>query len=754
MAVDIKQLLLIAVVAVLYTKASTQPMSLPNCPSNCGSVTIPYPFGTTKDCSLDNTFLINCNQTSHVPFLPENINISVLDISLDGELRVAWPIASDCYTEEGEFANQTTQSINMTYFHVSPTRNKLIAVGCDTVGVLVGADSGGNNYVGGCVAYCNRLNDTTDNQSCSGIGCCDISIPQGHMLTEVGYASSGIFNNHSLVHDFNPCGYAFLVENGNYSFSRTDLKLKKKEFSVLLDWAVGKQTCQQAKKNLSNYACKADKSTCHDAETDKSGGYLCRCLHGYGGNPYLHHDGCEDIDECMETNDCVEGATCTNLLGSYNCSCPPGYEGDGKNIGTKCSKKLSNKQRKDIILIIALSVSLSLVALLVGSFYAYFALKKRKLIKLKEQFFQQNGGLLLQQQIGRHGGSTETAKVFTLEELKEATNNFDEGKILGQGGQGTVYKGVLHDKRIVAIKKSKINDPNQIEPFINEVVILSQINHRNVVKLFGCCLETEVPLLVYEFIPNGTVHEHLHDQNQSIKLTWKTRLRIAKETAGVLSYLHSAAATPIIHRDVKSTNILLDRNLIAKVSDFGASRIVPLDHSQINTLVQGTLGYLDPEYFHTSQLTEKSDVYSFGVVLAELLTGKMALSFDRPEVERNLASYFGSSVKEGRLLPILDQNIDEANIEQLKEVAHIAERCLRLKGEDRPTMKEVAMELEGILVIEEHRWGSDTLFLEETENLLKTEQSVKNVENGISGSSINSSDSYSLKQILVSIGGR
>jgi serine/threonine protein kinase len=118
----------------------------------------------------------------------------------------------------------------------------------------------------------------------------------------------------------------------------------------------------------------------------------------------------------------------------------------------------------------------------------YLALKKRKLIKLKEQFFQQNGGLLLQQQLVRHRGSTETTKVFTVEELNEATNNFDEGKILGQGGQGTVYKGVLQDKRIVAIKKSKISDPNQIEPFINEVIVLSQINHRNVVKLLGCCL--------------------------------------------------------------------------------------------------------------------------------------------------------------------------------------------------------------------------------------------------------------------------
>ena len=149
--------------------------------------------------------------------------------------------------------------------------------------------------------------------------------------------------------------------------------------------------------------------------------------------------------------------------------------------------------------------SVGVLALIVASFYVYWGMKKRKLIKFREQFFQQNGGLFLRQQIATHNGSTETAKVFTVEELNKATNNFDEGKILGKGGQGTVYKGLLPDNRIVAIKKSKINDPSQVEQFINEVVVLSQINHRNVVKLLGCCLETEVPLLVYKFILNGTI---------------------------------------------------------------------------------------------------------------------------------------------------------------------------------------------------------------------------------------------------------
>ncbi|KAK3198552.1 hypothetical protein Dsin_021967 [Dipteronia sinensis] len=318
-----------------------------------------------------------------------------------------------------------------------------------------------------------------------------------------------------------------------------------------------------------------------------------------------------------------------------------------------------------------------------------------------------------------------------LEELKKATNNFDEKRIIGRGGYGTVYKGFLIDSNPVAIKKSKIVDQSQIEQFINEVTVLSQINHRNVVKLLGCCLETQVPLLVYEYVTNGTLFEHIHNNDNAPTIPWETRLRIAAETAGVLSYLHSAAATQIIHRDVKSSNILLDDNFTAKVSDFGASKLVPMDVTQLSTMVQGTLGYLDPEYLHTSQLTEKSDVYSFGVVLVELMTGMKVVSFDRHEAERGLVMYFLFSLKGDSLFEILENSIvNDDNKEQMREVAELARRCLQVKGEERPTMKEVAMELEGLRRMNKHLWDNGEVNIEETEHLLSEASYACNYDDG------------------------
>ncbi|KAL2454625.1 Wall-associated receptor kinase 1 [Abeliophyllum distichum] len=446
----------------------------------------------------------------------------------------------------------------------------------------------------------------------------------------------------------------------------------------------------------------------------------------------------------VKNNPCDENGICTNTPGNFSCSCKRGYAGDGTKEGHGCIAENSQFP----VIKFSLGFSTVFVSIIIAMTLLYFSIKRRKLVRMREKFFHQNGGMLLKQQITSNEGGVESAKIFSAEELEKATNNYAEDQILGRGGYGTVYKGILSDERIVAIKKSRIMDQSQIEQFINEVIILTQVNHRNVVKLLGCCLEAEVPLLVYEYVSNGTLFHHIHNSGEKPWFSWENRLKIAAEAAGALSYLHSAASMPIIHRDVKSSNILLDNMYTSKISDFGASRLVPLDQTQVTTLVQGTLGYLDPEYFHTSQLTEKSDVYSFGVVLAELMTGKKPLSPTKSEEERNLATYFIMSVKENRLFKILEPRIlREGTLQQLQAVGELVKRCLNLKSDERPTMKEVAMELEGLRKLTKHPWDQQG---NPEENIaLLSEQSTDLYDITITGQEI-TTETYSGQDSLFS----
>ncbi|KAJ0743184.1 putative protein kinase RLK-Pelle-WAK family [Helianthus annuus] len=404
-----------------------------------------------------------------------------------------------------------------------------------------------------------------------------------------------------------------------------------------------------------------------------------------------------------------------NTIGSYTCECKSGYSGDAM-VKDGCRRKPFN------VLRLSIGLGLGIFTLLTGLFVLLLMVKQRKLIKLREQFFEQNGGVLLEEKLKTTGRSV--MKIFQVEELKEATNNYAEDNILGKGGNGTVYKGTLPDTRLVAIKKSQRLDQGQRDQFINEMVILAQINHKNVVQLLGCCLETDVPMLAYEYVSNDTLYRHIHKTSGKGRLSWDSRLRIAHESAGALAFLHNDARMSVIHRDVKSTNILLDDNYTAKIADFGASRLVPLGHDEVTTLVQGTIGYLDPEYFHTGHLTDKSDVYSFGVVLVELLTGKKTIDPERGAQDTNLATHFLKAKKENRLLEILDQQVvKEATEEQLKATCDMVCRCLNQVGGSRPSMKDVAMELEILRKSsKQHPWISEQNYTEASSLMIESEE--------------------------------
>jgi serine/threonine protein kinase len=291
--------------------------------------------------------------------------------------------------------------------------------------------------------------------------------------------------------------------------------------------------------------------------------------------------------------------------------------------------------------------------------------------------------------------------IFSYEELRLATNCFHEENELGDGGFGAVYLGELRDGRIVAVKRLYQDNSRRVGQFINEVAIFSTLNHPRVVRLYGCTsADSPELLLVYEFVPNGTLADHLHgDRRNPRGLPWDTRLNIAIQTAEALAFLHSIDP-PIFHRDVKTSNILLDENFNVKVADFGLCRHVPVNASHVTTTPQGTPGYVDPEYHQYYQLTEKSDVYSFGVVLVEIISAKLAVDVNRNTREINLARMAISKIQEGALHELVDPQLEMETNHEVKvtvsAVAELAIRCLSSESDDRPPMKEVVAQLEVI----------------------------------------------------------
>ncbi|KAK4757329.1 hypothetical protein SAY87_018630 [Trapa incisa] len=661
--------LLLGVGLTADTGPSPPPKSI--CKTFCGDLTkIPYPFGIGGEgCFLNEWYEIICENMT-TPSL-KKVGLEVKNISLP-DYNAVVPVQATISVNLPAFtSNESCFSTNRTNqghpnlegspFVYSMNQNILIAVGCNYLAMIIRDEE----IITGCNSTCRRQERCFNNHP-RVKGCCSSDLPDQLVLQEFSIEE---FKSVRAPDDQDDgCSFAFLMDTSKAYDALSNSLYAEGFVEGTLEWGIPGST-KLAQELPGN--CRSCQKIYDSTFPDFVERFSCR--KGYIGNPYITN-GCIDINECEDASICP--GSCVNTDGGYHCT--------------------SSRSRTAFI-VLGLGAGMGLLICLLLQ-WSYRTVKRTRRTMRKEMLFKRNGGTLLQQQLSSYDeDNARTGRLFSFKELEKATDSFNENRIIGKGGQGTVYKGMLFHGQIVAVKKFVTIEEKQVEQFINEVIILSKINHRNVVKLFGCCLETEVPYLVYEFIPNGTLYSYLHEADGEYFIPWEVRLRLATEVAEALSYLHSAASVPIYYRDIKSSNILLDEKYRAKVADFGSSKYVPLDQTHMTTMVQGTFGYLDPEYFQSSQLTDKSDVYSFGVVLAELLTGEKALSPVLVEEGIGLATYFTTRMEEGRLFDILDRQImQQAEEEKIMAVANLAKSCLHLNGRSRPTMKEVAIVLEGI----------------------------------------------------------
>lgn len=297
------------------------------------------------------------------------------------------------------------------------------------------------------------------------------------------------------------------------------------------------------------------------------------------------------------------------------------------------------------------------------------------------------------------GSAKISAQNFSFQELAAATNNFNHECLLGEGGFGRVYKGYIESiDQVVAVKQLDRNGMQGSREFLVEVMMLSLVRHPNLVNLIGYCAEGHQRIVVYEYMPNGSLEDHLLDLLPDQKpLDWDMRMKIAEGAAKGLEYLHDTASPPVIYRDFKASNILLDDNFNPKLSDFGLAKLGPTgDKNHVSTRVMGTYGYCAPEYASTGQLTTKSDVYSFGVVFLELITGRRVIDTARPTEEHNLVTWAEPLLRDRRRFTTMADPMLEGNypVKGLYQALAIAAMCLQVEADTRPLIADVVTALE------------------------------------------------------------
>lgn len=298
------------------------------------------------------------------------------------------------------------------------------------------------------------------------------------------------------------------------------------------------------------------------------------------------------------------------------------------------------------------------------------------------------------------GGLGNSRSWFTYEELFKATNRFSDENLLGEGGFGSVYKGYLPDGREIAVKQLKIGGGQGEREFKAEVEIISRIHHRHLVSLVGYCISDNRRLLVYDYVPNNTLYFHLHGEGRPV-LDWATRVKVAAGAARGLAYLHEDCHPRIIHRDIKSSNILLDGNFEARVSDFGLAKLALDANTHITTRVMGTFGYMAPEYASSGKLTDKSDVYSFGVVLLELITGRKPVDASQPLGDESLVEWarplLSSALDNEEFIELADPRLEMNYVEsEMFHMIQVAAACVRHSAAKRPRMGQVVRAFDGL----------------------------------------------------------